>query len=45
MYDEFEFNVTEFIAPGGSNVLAAKVTPEHSLEGERGIELGDSWLD
>jgi exo-1,4-beta-D-glucosaminidase len=45
MYDEFEFNVTEFIVPGGSNVLAVKVTPEQSLEGENGIELGDSWLD
>jgi exo-1,4-beta-D-glucosaminidase len=45
MYDEFELNVTEFIAPGGSNVLAVKVTPEQSLEGENGIELADSWLD
>ncbi len=45
MYDEFEFNVTEFIVPGGSNVLAVKVTPEQSLEGANGIELGDSWLD
>jgi len=45
MYREFEFNVTEFIVPGGSNVLAVKVTPEQSLEGENGIELGDSWLD
>src|SRR5579862_5711830 len=45
MYDEFEFNVTEFVVPGGSNVLAVKVTPEQSLEGENGIELGDSWLD
>jgi exo-1,4-beta-D-glucosaminidase len=45
MYNEFEFNVTEFIVPGGSNVLAVKVTPEQSLEGENGIELGDSWLD
>ncbi len=45
MYDEFEFNVTEFIVPGGSNVLAVKVTPEQSLEGENGVELGDSWLD
>src|SRR3984893_9386748 len=33
MYDQFEFNVTEFIVPGGSNVLAVKVTPEQSLEG------------
>ncbi len=45
MYDSFEFNVTEFIVPGGSNVLAVKVTPEQSLQGENGIELGDSWLD
>jgi exo-1,4-beta-D-glucosaminidase len=45
MYDGFELNVTEFIVPGGSNVLAVKVTPEQSLEGENGIELGDSWLD
>jgi exo-1,4-beta-D-glucosaminidase len=45
MYDEFEFNVTEFIVPGGSNVLAVKVTPEQSLEGDNGIELADSWLD
>src|SRR5713226_2856233 len=45
MYDAFEFNVTDFIVPGGSNVLAVRVTPEQSLEGENGIELGDSWLD
>jgi exo-1,4-beta-D-glucosaminidase len=45
MYNEFEFNVTEFIVPGGSNVLAVKVMPEQSLEGENGIELADSWLD
>jgi len=45
MYDEFEFNVTEFIVPGGSNHLAVKVTPEQTLEGDNGVELGDSWLD
>ncbi len=45
MYDEFELNVTEFIVPGGMNVLAVKVTPEQSVEGENGVELGDSWLD
>lgn len=45
MYDEFEINVTEFVVPGGSNVLAVKVTPERSLDGENGIELSDSWLD
>jgi exo-1,4-beta-D-glucosaminidase len=45
MYNEFEFNVTEWIVASGSNALAVKVTPEQSLEGENGIELGDSWLD
>ena len=45
MYDEFEFNVTEFIVPGGPNVLALKVTPEQSLEAENQVELADSWLD
>ncbi len=45
MYNAFEFNVTESIVPGGRNILAMKVTPEQSLEGENGIELGDSWLD
>ena len=45
MYNQFEFNVTEWMVAGGSNVLAVKVTPEQSLEGENGIELGDSWLD
>src|SRR5438445_9516510 len=44
MYDSFEFNVTEFIVPGGQNVLAVKVTPEQSLQGEDGVELADSWL-
>ena len=45
MYDEFEFNVTEFIVPGGPNVLALKVMPEQSLEPENQVELADSWLD
>jgi len=45
MYDAFEFNVTQFIQAGSPNVLAVKVTPEQSLTGENGIELGDSWLD
>ena len=43
MYNEFEFNVTEFIAPGASNVLAVKVTPERALTED--VELADSWLD
>jgi exo-1,4-beta-D-glucosaminidase len=45
MYDRFEFSVTEFIIPGGANVLAVKVTPEQAVLGEDGVELGDSWLD
>ena len=45
MYDSFEFDVTKFVAPGGANVLAVKVTPERALEGENGLELADSWLD
>src|SRR5437762_7561639 len=43
MYNEFEFNVTEFIVPGASNVLAVKVTPERGLTED--VELADSWLD
>src|SRR2546427_10898678 len=43
MYNEFEFNVTEFIVPGASNVLAVKVTPERALTED--VELADSWLD
>src|SRR3979411_2597336 len=31
MYNELEFNVTEFIVPGASNVLAVKVTPARAL--------------
>jgi exo-1,4-beta-D-glucosaminidase len=45
MYRSFEFNVTEFIAPGSRNVLAVKITPERAVLGEDGVELGDSWLD
>ncbi|HZQ21550.1 MAG TPA: beta galactosidase jelly roll domain-containing protein [Terriglobales bacterium] len=43
MYNHFEFEVTEFIHPGGQNVLAVKITPERSLAED--VELGDSWLD
>ena len=45
MYNEFEFDVTKFIVPAGSNVLAVKVTPEKAVIGEDGVELGDSWWD
>jgi exo-1,4-beta-D-glucosaminidase len=43
MYNEFEFNVTGFILPGASNVLAVKVIPERALAED--VELADSWLD
>src|SRR5258706_2540368 len=45
MYSEFEFDVTKFIVPGGSNVLAVKVTHEQMIPGESGVELADSWFD
>jgi len=45
MYNDFEFNVTEFIVPGGSNILAVKITPEQTILGENGVELADSWFD
>src|SRR5438270_3810254 len=45
MYNRYEFNVTRYIKPGGSNVLAVKVTPERLLQGIDGVELGDTWLD
>ncbi len=43
MYNEFEFDVTKLLVPGGPNVLAVKVTPERGLTED--IELADSWLD
>jgi exo-1,4-beta-D-glucosaminidase len=45
MYTQFEFNVTEFIVPGGANVLAVKITPEQAVPGVNGVELADSWFD
>lgn len=45
MYGQFEFNVTEFIVPGGANVLAVRITPEQAILGENGVELADSWFD
>ena len=45
MYNDFEFDVTQFIVPGGTNVLAVKVTPEQAIIGEGGVELADSWFD
>jgi len=43
MYNDFEFDVTEFIHAGGENILAIKIVPERALAED--IELADSWLD
>lgn len=45
MYVNHEFDVTPFILPGQSNVLAVKVTPERALQDVDGVELADSWND
>ena len=53
MYNSFEFDVSKLIAPGESNVLAVKITPEQALPhlftsptaSQGTVELGDTWLD
>jgi exo-1,4-beta-D-glucosaminidase len=45
MYVAHHFNVTQWIKPGTSNVLAVRVTPERLVQGVNGVELADSWLD
>ena len=45
MYVAHHLNVTQWIKPGTSNVLAVKVTPERLVQGVNGVELADSWLD
>jgi exo-1,4-beta-D-glucosaminidase len=45
MYNEFEFEATAYIVPGGENVLAVKITPERPILGEGTVELADSWHD
>jgi len=45
MYNQLEFHVSEFVIPGGKNVLAVKVTPERAVLGEGEVELADSWHD
>lgn len=45
MYVAHRFNVTRWIKPGESNVLAVKVTPERLVQDVNGVELGDSWFD
>ncbi|MGO8719800.1 MAG: glycosyl hydrolase 2 galactose-binding domain-containing protein [Acidobacteriaceae bacterium] len=43
MYADHHFNVTHFIHPGQTNVLAVKVTPERLMPYVNGVELGSSW--
>lgn len=45
MYVAHEFNVTDAIRPGATNVLAVKITPEQTVIGVNGVEMGDSWFD
>ena len=45
MYAAHQVNVTQWIKPGMSNVLAVKVTPERLVQGVNGVELADSWFD
>jgi len=45
MYVNHEFNVSEIIQPGKTNVLAIKVTPERLIPDVNGVELADSWHD
>jgi len=45
IYADHRFNVTRFIHPGNTNVLAVKVTPERPIRDVNGVELADSWHD
>lgn len=45
MYVDHHLDVTEWIAPGGPNTLAVKVTPERAIQDLNGVELADSWWD
>ena len=45
MYAAHELDVTKWIKPGSSNVLAVKVTPEQLIQDVDGVELADSWFD
>jgi exo-1,4-beta-D-glucosaminidase len=45
MYVDHQLDVTQWIKPGRSNVLAVKVTPERALQDVNGVELADSWFD
>ena len=45
MYVEHDLDVSRWIRPGRSNVLAVKVTPERAMQDIDGVELADSWFD
>ena len=45
MYVAHQLDVTRWIHPGSSNVLAVKVTPEQLIQDVDGVELADSWFD
>lgn len=45
MYVDHHFNVTDYIHPGQTNVVAVKVTPERLIPYVDGVELGDSWAN
>lgn len=45
MYVDHDLDVTPFVRPGRTNVLAVKVTPERAIQDVDGVELADSWFD
>ena len=45
MYNKFELDISKYVRPGESNVLAVRITPEQRLQDVNGVELADSWLD
>lgn len=45
MYDAHTLEVSRWIKPGQTNVLAVKVTPERLIQDVDGVELADSWFD
>lgn len=45
MYVSHKLNVTAWIRPGETNVLAVKVIPERLIRDVNGVELADSWHD
>ncbi len=45
MYVDHELDATPWIAAGGLNTLAVRVTPERAIQDVDGVELADSWWD